>query len=114
MSLPPSLPQIPQVLAQPPSSDVLPTHPLPSRSPPLHVIETGPNNLITPQSQEQAIYVPTQTHTPVSNLSETADANPRRSSHARRPPANQSTRRTSLSNVRLLPVSACLLSLVLY
>ena len=88
VSLTPSLPQIPEVLAQPLSSDALPTHPLTSWSPPLHVIETGPNtSLITPESQEQEIHVPTPTHTPVSNLfSETTHANPRRSSRVRRPP----------------------------
>ena len=43
----------------------------------LHVIKTGPNSLITPESQEQAINVPTPTHTLVPNLlSETAHANP--------------------------------------
>ena len=85
--LPPSLPQIPEVLAHSPSSDAFPTHPLPSRSPPLHVIETGSNSLITPESQEQAIHAPTLTHTPVSDLfSKTAHANPRRSSRVRRPP----------------------------
>ena len=88
MSLPPSLPQIPDVLAQPPSFDALPTHPFSSRPPPPHVIETGPNSLITPESQEQPIHVLTPTHTPVSSLfSETAHANPRRSSRVRRPPA---------------------------